>query len=109
MVGMASRKKTLKEKRKDRTMSGTEKQITWAKDIKLQFAAAFDALSANVPTTHKATFEACRNAIMGIEHAAFWIENRDSSTPAGIDGLCRKLVSGTLKCKGSEYSDTLSL
>ena len=88
-------------------MIGTEKQIAWATEIKKDFEFAFIAMAEKVPGTHKAMFDKCRDAIMGIEYSAFWIENKDFASPAGIENLCSKLVAGTLKHRGSEYSDTL--
>lgn len=93
------------------TLTGSEKQVAWASDIRDRWHAGFESMAQRIPSAHKAMFERCADRIMSIPYAAFWIDNKidDEATPAHIDKMCKRLVAGTLRYKGLEYAETIGL
>lgn len=55
-------------------MKGTEKQITWADDIKATMIPAMDWAIANAPAQVKGIFETIKAAIVDVEYAGDLIE-----------------------------------
>lgn len=90
-------------------MTGSQKQIDWATDIRSKMQAAIEAAESKVPASHKDFFAACKNAILSIDNANFWIENKDLASFAGFNTLAKKLVDGTLQYRGIEYADVMQL
>lgn len=86
-------------------MQGSEKQITWATEIRNRIEAEVNPLMAKVPQ-HRADAVAKAVAlIVAIDYAAFWIDNKDIN----LVGLVRSISTVGLRYKGLEYSDTLKV
>ena len=83
-------------------MKGSEKQVEWASGIRAEMESQADGLKA------RARNEAALKGIefiLGIEHAAFWIDYRGWR----LEDLLRKLVSTGLRIRGLEYADNAKM
>ncbi len=83
-------------------MNGSEKQITWAIEIKESKAEQFATLRSKVisPIGTKAL-----DYIESLDNAAFWIDNRDRSPME----MLKSLLTGGLSIEGNQYSDKATI
>lgn len=78
-------------------MNGSEKQVKWAEDIKQDKADEFAQLKERFGKS-AAALKAIEY-IEGNEHAAFWIDHRNSSVMEILDSLMR----GGVQVKGHNF------
>lgn len=83
-------------------MNGSEKQITWATEIKESKAEQFATLRSKVisPVGIKAL-----DYIESLDNAAFWIDNRDRSPMEMLTSLLR----GGLSTKGNQSNEKATM
>ena len=93
----------LKKFKKGETMKGSEKQITWAEEIRLNMQPEFDSLMMQV--TDNAPAIKAINYINDLNWASFWIDNK-RNTPTE---MLRSLCGGGLQIRGSGYSHTATV
>lgn len=78
-------------------MTGSNKQINWANDIrnsKKEEFAKLEAMTKNNPAAAKAV-----DFVKNIDKAAFWIDNRNNDVMSMMDSL----MHGTLQIWGNEH------
>lgn len=102
-------KKNLREKERNGTMNGTEKQVKWAEDIKARMLADIEANESKIPADQRDFFEACKTTILSINDARFWIDHRGKDNFVGFCRLAKRLADGTLQYRGIEYADVMQL
>lgn len=79
-------------------MEGTKKQIKWANDIKSKMC--FEDLRKQF--TDNPTAIKVINFVDNLDHATFWIDNRNSDPMTMLNEITR----GTLRIHGSSYGHT---
>lgn len=67
------------------SLSGTQKQISWAESIRRDFFSTFDrvvekAIAAGQPEDVRQALAKVRGRLMGITSASWWIENREHAS-----------------------------
>jgi len=83
-------------------MKGSEKQVEWASGIRAEMETQADKLRSRA--RNEAAIKGIE-FILGIEHAAFWIDYRGW----GMEDLLRKLVSVGLRIRGLEHADNATM
>jgi hypothetical protein len=79
-------------------MKGSDKQISWANDIRANLETSAQAIIGKNQHADRAIA-----AILSIDEATFWIDNKDSNWQY----LLNSLYSCGLQNKGREYSNIL--
>ncbi len=83
-------------------MNGSEKQITWANEIKASKAEQFAALRSKVISSIGTK---ALDFIESLDSAVFWIDNRDRSATEMLTSLLR----GGLSTKGNQSDERATI